>query len=104
LRNAGFSQLPVMENDRLVGVLTEDDIIRHVFECPELMNAAVRDAMQTSFVSVRKDLELQHLVSILHAQPYAAVMDGDAFYGLITRADVLNQLRKQVQQGMPRQS
>ena len=104
LRNAGFSQLPVMENDRLVGVLTEDDIIRHVFECPELMNAAVRDAMQTSFVSVRKDLELQHLVSILHAQPYAAVMDGDAFYGLITRADVLNQLRKQVQQGMARQS
>jgi cystathionine beta-synthase len=31
LRNAGFSQLPVMENDELVGVITEDDIIRFTF-------------------------------------------------------------------------
>jgi cystathionine beta-synthase len=104
LRNAGFSQLPVMDGELLVGVLTEDDIIRHVFERPELMNAAVREAMQTTFVSVQKDLELKHLVSILHAQPYAAVMDGEEFLGLITRADVLNQLRKQVQPGTKRNS
>jgi cystathionine beta-synthase len=104
LRNAGFSQLPVMDGELLVGVLTEDDIIRHVFERPELMNAAAREAMQTTFVSVQKDLELKHLVSILHAQPYAAVMDGEEFLGLITRADVLNQLRKQVQPGTKRNS
>ena len=42
-------------------------------------------------------------VTTIEFEP-GAVMDGDAFYGLITRADVLNQLRKQVQQGMPRQS
>jgi len=96
LRNAGFSQLPVMEADALVGVLTEDDIIRHVFGHPDLMDAPVRDAMQTAFVSVPRDLAIGHLVSILHAQPYAAVMDGDTFLGLITRSDVLNYLRKQV--------
>jgi hypothetical protein len=32
---------------------------------------------------------------MLHVQPYAAVMDGDQFMGLITRSDVLNHLRKQ---------
>jgi len=85
-----------MEGDALVGVLTEDDIIRHVFGHPDLMDAPVRDAMQTAFVSVPRDLAIGHLVSILHAQPYAAVMDGEAFLGLITRADVLNYLRKQV--------
>jgi hypothetical protein len=30
-------------------------------------------------------------------QPYAAVMDGDDFLGLITRSDVLNHLRQQMQ-------
>ena len=31
LRNAGFSQLPVMENGELVGVVTEDTIIQFVY-------------------------------------------------------------------------
>jgi predicted transcriptional regulator len=33
---------------------------------------------------------------MLQVQPYAAVMDGDEFLGLITRSDVLNHLRKQM--------
>jgi cystathionine beta-synthase len=96
LRNAGFSQLPVMDGDQLVGVLTEDDIIRHAFGHPDLMSAPVSEAMETSPVKVDKELSVNHLVSILHAQPFAAVMDGDKFLGLITRSDVLNYLRKQV--------
>ncbi len=97
LRNAGISQLPVMDENRLVGVLTEDDIIRHVFGHPGLMKSPVGDAMHTAFVSVDKDMPLNTLVSILQAQPYAAVNDGDVFLGLITRSDMLNHLRKQVQ-------
>ena len=96
LRNAGISQLPVMDDDRLVGVLTEDDIIRHVFGQPALMKSPVSEAMHTAFVSVDKEMPLNTLVSILQAQPYAAVNDGDQFLGLITRSDMLNHLRKQV--------
>jgi len=96
LRNAGFSQLPVMDNDKLVGVLTEEDIIRLVFGKPELMNASVRDAMQTVFLKVDKDTSINNLVSMLQARPYAAVMNDEEFLGLITRADVLNYMRKQV--------
>ena len=96
LRNAGFSQLPVMHEGKLVGVVTEDTIIRFVFGKPELMNAAVKDAMQTEFIRLEKDASLNNLVAMLQVQPYAAVMDGDEFLGLITRSDVLNHLRKQV--------
>lgn len=96
LRNAGFSQLPVMDEGKLVGVVTEDTIIRFVFGKPELMNAAVKDAMQTEFIRLEKDASLNNLVAMLQVQPYAAVMDCDEFLGLITRSDVLNHLRKQV--------
>ncbi len=95
LRNAGISQLPVMEEGSLVGVLTEDDIIRFVFGRPELMHAAVADAMQTAFIRLDKSTSIDNLVAMLHVQPYAAITDGDDFLGLITRADVLNYLRKQ---------
>lgn len=95
LRNAGFSQLPVMEEGRLVGVLTEDAIIRFVFGHPDLMHSSVRDAMQTAYIQVDKDTSVNNLVAMLQVQPYAAVLDEDQFLGLITRSDVLNYLRKQ---------
>jgi cystathionine beta-synthase len=95
LRNAGFSQLPVMDEGNLVGILTEDDIIRFVFGKPELLNAPVHAAMQTAFITLDKKTSINNLVAMLHVQPCAAVMDGDQFMGLITRSDVLNYLRKQ---------
>ncbi len=96
LRNAGFSQLPVLEHDRLIGVLTEEDIMRFAFGHLQRLSAPVREAMQTAFISVPKEMPVNSLVSILQVAPYAAVMDGPAFLGLITRADVLNYLRRQV--------
>lgn len=95
LRNAGFSQLPVMDEGKLVGVVTEDTIIQFVFGKPELMNAPVSDAMQTAFIQLDVSTSLNNLVAMLSVQPYAAVMDADNFLGLITRSDVLNHLRKQ---------
>jgi cystathionine beta-synthase len=96
LRNAGFSQLPVMEGDRLVGFIDEDDIMRHAFGDPERFNDQVREAMHTNFLVVEPDLALRNLVAMLDVQPYAAVMDQGQFQGLITRADVLNYLRRQM--------
>ncbi|MGI9205334.1 MAG: pyridoxal-phosphate dependent enzyme [Woeseiaceae bacterium] len=95
LRNAGFSQLPVMDEGTLVGVVTEDAIIQFAFGKPDLMHSNVAEAMQTAFIRLEKDTSLNNLVAMLSVQPYAAVMDGDRFLGLITRADVLNHLRLQ---------
>ena len=96
LRNAGFSQLPVMEDDRLVGVLTEEDIIQFVYGDPGRMVSPVREAMRAAVPSVDKDMSVDHLVERLETEPFTAVMDGDRFLGLITRADVLNYLRRQI--------
>jgi cystathionine beta-synthase len=96
LRNAGFSQLPVMDEGRLVGIVTEDAIIQHVFGKPDLMNAPVANAMESAFIKLDRTTSINNLVAMLHVQPYAAIMDGDEFLGLITRSDVLNYLRRQM--------
>ena len=95
LRNAGFSQLPVMEDGRLIGIITEDAIIHFVYGHPDLMEAPVHDAMESAFIKLDKSESLNNLVAMLRVQPYAAVMDGDEFLGLITRSDVLNYLRRE---------
>jgi cystathionine beta-synthase len=96
LRNAGFSQLPVMDEGKLVGVVTEDAIIQHVFGKPDLMNAPVSQAMESAFIKLERTTSVNNLVAMLHVQPYAAIMDGEDFLGLITRSDVLNYLRRQM--------
>ncbi len=96
LRNAGFSQLPVMDGGQLVGVVTEDTIIRLVYGYPELMTAKVEEAMESAFIKLDKSDSVNNLVAMLRVQPYAAILDGDRFLGLITRSDVLNYLRRQL--------
>ena len=96
LRNAGFSQLPVMDDGELIGVVTEEAIIHFVYGRPELMTANVEEAMETAFIKLDKSESVNNLVAMLHVQPYAAIMDGDEFFGLITRSDVLNYLRRQI--------
>ena len=85
-----------MHDGKLVGVVTEDAIIRHVFGKPELMNSPVSDAMESACIKLEKTASINNLVAMLQVQPYAAIMDGDSFMGLITRSDVLNNLRKQI--------
>jgi len=96
LRNAGFSQLPVMDEGVLVGVVTEDAIIQFVYGKPELMTAPVQDAMESAFIKLDRTESVNNLVAMLRVQPYAAILDGDEFVGLITRSDVLNYLRRQI--------
>jgi len=96
LRNAGFSQLPVMDEGKLVGVVTEDAIIQFVYGHPDLMTAPVEDAMESAFIKLDRSESLNNLVAMLRVQPYAAIMAGEDFLGLITRSDVLNYLRRQM--------
>ncbi len=96
LRNAGFSQLPVMRDEVLIGVVTEDDILRFAFGRPERFNEPVKAAMTTAFLRVDKSVSMNNLVAMLEVRSSAAVMDEEKFLGLVTRSDVLNYLRRQV--------
>ena len=85
-----------MEDDRLIGIITEDDIIRFAFGRPERFTEPVRNAMTSTFLKVDKSTSINNLVAMLEVRSSAAVMDGETFLGLITRSDVLNYLRRQV--------
>jgi cystathionine beta-synthase len=41
-------------------------------------------------------MSIGNLAAMLAVRPYAALMEADQFHGLITRADMLNYLRRQM--------
>lgn len=90
------SQLPVMEGDRIVGILDESDLLLHVHGD----EARFRDPVSTAMVSKLEVLDVKSpidaLMPLFDRGHVAIVMDGEKFLGLITRIDLLNYLRRRV--------
>lgn len=94
MRTNGYSQLPVVDGDKFLGVLAEIDIIRAVAEGRDGFKQAVRAALNTGFPTMDVKTPLATLMSRLEIEPAVAIMEDTVFHGLITRSDVLNHLRK----------
>jgi cystathionine beta-synthase len=88
------SQLPVIKDGRLVGILDESDLLFAVAGAPERFDDAVRDAMETELTEVDVNAPVEALMPIFDRDFVAIVMDGEKFLGLITRVDLLNYLRR----------
>ena len=91
------SQLPVMEGDRLVGIVDESDVLLHVYGD----ETRFRDPVSTAMVSKLDRLDvrspIEALLPVFDRGQVAIITDGDAFLGLITRIDLLNYLRRRAQ-------
>jgi cystathionine beta-synthase len=89
-----ISQLPVMDGERLAGILDESDVLLHVYGD----EARFRDPVATAMVSKLEVLDVKSpveaLLPVFDGGKVAIVMDGDRFLGLITRIDLLNWLRR----------
>jgi cystathionine beta-synthase len=88
------SQLPVMEGDRIVGIVDESDILMHVYADQQKFQDPVSTAMISNLTFVQVTDSMQDLMPIFDKGQVAIVMKKDAFLGLITRMDLLNYLRR----------
>ena len=88
------SQLPVVEDDRLVGILDESDVLLAVADNPGSFDDIVANAMATQLTDIDVKAPITDLMPIFDRDFVAIVRDGEQFLGLITRVDLLNYLRR----------
>jgi cystathionine beta-synthase len=98
MRGADLAQLPVVEHGRLVGLIDESDLLLHVTDpaTPEAgrFSALVSGTMTAELQTLPPGASMQQLRDILDRGLTAVILDGSTFYGLITRFDLLNHLRR----------
>ena len=94
MRGAQISQLPVIHEGRIVGIIDESDLLLKVAADASLFRSPVGDTMTRHIETLPPNGSLEQLRSILHRGLVAIITDGDKFYGLITRSDLLNHLRR----------
>jgi cystathionine beta-synthase len=88
------SQLPVLKDGKIVGIVTEEDILLEVYENAEHFREAVTTVMESNLVTLPPSAPVEKLKEIFERGMVAIVVDGDEFLGLITRIDLLNWLRR----------
>jgi cystathionine beta-synthase len=91
-----ISQIPVLENGKIIGILDESDILLEVYGNEDKFRGKVRAAMTTKLDIVGAKAPLSDLLPIFARDHVAIVQEGDQFLGLITRIDLLNHLRRRM--------
>lgn len=94
MRSHDVSQLPVMQQDKIVGLIDESDLLLAVADDPAGFQQTVERHMISRLVTVPRQARIEDVRSILASGLVVIVADEMGFHGLITRTDLLNYLRR----------
>jgi cystathionine beta-synthase len=84
----------VLDDGRLVGLIDESDLLLGVHADAARFRAPVASAMTDAPSTIAPIASLAELEAVLGRGHVAIVADASGFYGLITRFDLLNHLRR----------
>ncbi|MFZ6645120.1 pyridoxal-phosphate dependent enzyme [Undibacterium sp. TJN25] len=94
MRSAEISQLPVIQEGQIAGIIDESDLLLKVSGDAKLFHSPVQDTMTRQIETLAPTAGLPALRETLNRGLVAIIADKDHFYGLITRFDLLNHLRR----------
>ena len=91
---AGIGSVAVCEGSRLVGILTERDVLRLVAEGEDLDHVLVGDAMTTPVLTASPDADILAVARLMGERRvrHLPVVEGENLLGMIGIRDVLGAL------------
>jgi cystathionine beta-synthase len=94
MRAHGVSQLPVLEGDRIIGLLDEWDLLQAVTPNRDQFSRQVQDFMTTNLETLPPSADPSELLALFERERVPIIVDNGRFLGLITKIDYLNHLRR----------
>ena len=93
MKENGISQLPVLDSGRLVGIVTEHDLLGRLVEGCATLSSAVAEVMFRSVNTVHRDQDAGCLLEIFSRNEIGLIVDDSgALIGLITKMDLVETL------------
>lgn len=94
MRMFDVSQVPVMDHGKVVGLIDESDILLGIYNNEKSFDQQVSSIMVTDLKIVPPSATIDSILHLFKEDKIAIVADNETFYGLITRIDLINHLRK----------
>jgi cystathionine beta-synthase len=89
----GISQMPVLDNAKLAGILTESDLLHHMVSGRVTGSTIVAEVMERKVSTVGTDAGSSELPRIFERGEVAVVVDdARAVIGIVTKMDLIEML------------
>ena len=89
-----ISQLPVIEDSSIVGIIDEADILEALITHDDPFNSQVKNFMTIKLITFAPDDKISGVLKILSSGMVPVIVDKGKFIGLITKIDLINYLSK----------
>jgi cystathionine beta-synthase len=94
LKSRGISQLPVLDDGKLCGIVAEVDLLRHLVSGHKTLDSTIGELVEGDYATVTPNTKLELLQSVLADAKVAIVEDRDQVVGIVTRIDVIDFLAR----------
>ena len=98
MRSSDISQIPVIDDGELVGVLDEEDLLFNVSKSKEAFHRMVEEFMVTDMDILPADASEESLMEILTQGKVAIIYKDNRFIGFVTKVDLINHYRTKISQ------
>lgn len=98
MKQHDISQVPVVANGRLVGIVTEVELLDHMLTAGHLhdRDETIEAIVRRQVATVTPSTPLETLMSVFTTRRVVVVVDGEQVVGIITKIDLLDFLAGQV--------
>ena len=98
MRASDISQIPVLDQGKLVGVLDEEDLLFNVSKSKEAFSKVAGEFMVTALDVLSTTASEDELMEVLTQGKVAIIYHKDTFIGFITKVDLINHYRTKISQ------
>jgi len=97
MKDAGISQLPILDGERLVGIVTESDLLARIVSAQATLSSAVAEVMFRNVSTVHHNDQASALLELFGKNEVGIVVDDDGHLrGVLTKMDLVDQLTSTV--------
>jgi cystathionine beta-synthase len=94
MKENGISQMPVLEGEELVGIVTEVALLRYLASGEYSLSSTVGTLAEGDYATVSPQTRIELVQTLLVNARMAIVRDGGAILSVITKIDLIEYLAK----------
>ena len=99
MQQQDISQLPVFEENNIVGTIYEDQILNMALQGKDLRKLVIREVMSKPLPQVPRDAPVERITHLLsHESPAVFVVMGEGRYEILTKYDLMGTIAELVEQ------
>jgi cystathionine beta-synthase len=97
MKGLGISQLPVVDDGKLCGIVAEVDLLRALVSGGKTLEGPIFDLIENEYATVTPNTKVELLQAVLADAKVAIVEEGDQVVGIVTKIDLIDFLAKRAQ-------